>query len=295
MSALGGALEVTCERELVGVSMNVHKNDAAAALNLLLEMVTSTKVNETQLEAEKENVHALAKETARDQNEYCMESLFYTTFIEHQVGQPKNGNRDVVSTLTVKDIESHRDNTFVGKNFAVVVSGDVDHQTVETASNQWLGSLPTSNQADLSQQGEKPYMTPSMMSITDHERDNLNSCASFVVPGLNDTDHMGMHLVQEVLGNYNASENGMAHVNSPHRQYNRLHQILGQRPGLNLFRTQYHGFSDFGVMTTWQHGHEIYSNELMYLGQWYLGYISRHLNQADVFRARARVFNNLLS
>lgn len=46
INSLGAELEVTCERELIGISLNVHKNDANAALNLLLEMVTSTKVNE---------------------------------------------------------------------------------------------------------------------------------------------------------------------------------------------------------------------------------------------------------
>ena len=37
-------------------------------------------------------------------------------------------------------------------------------------------------------------MTSSMMSMRDDERDNLNSAVSFIVPGLNDKEHLGMKL-----------------------------------------------------------------------------------------------------
>lgn len=60
-------------------------------------------------------------------------------------------------------------------------------------------------------------MTPTMMSIRDDERDNLNTAVSFLVPGLNSTEHMSMRIYQEILGDYNANEDGMAHVNSPNR------------------------------------------------------------------------------
>ena len=55
------------------------------------------------------------------------------------------------------------------------------------------------------------------MSIADHERDNLNSSAGFIGPGLNDLDSLGMVLFKEILGDYNANQDGMAHVNSPDR------------------------------------------------------------------------------
>jgi len=57
-------------------------------------MVMETEVSEKALEAEKENMVALAKETSREQNEYCLEALYYTSFRDHMMGQPKNGNRD---------------------------------------------------------------------------------------------------------------------------------------------------------------------------------------------------------
>lgn len=104
-------------------------------------MVTEVQINDAQLEAEKENAQTLAKETSRDQNAFCIESLFYTSFREHQLGQPKNGNRDAIKNITVNDLETHKENTFVGKNFAVVVTGEINHESVVATSDKWLNTL----------------------------------------------------------------------------------------------------------------------------------------------------------
>ena len=77
------------------------------------------------------------------------------------------------------------------------------------------------------------------MAQRDDERDNLNCAVSFLVPGLNDSEHIGMLMYQEIMGNYNANEDGMAHVNGPKKQYNYFHRRLGARPGINIQRTQY--------------------------------------------------------
>jgi predicted Zn-dependent peptidase len=59
-----------------------------------------------------------------------MEGLFYTTFREHMIGQPLNGNRDTVMNLTKEDIQNHKERCFQGSNFSLVVTGDVDAQKV---------------------------------------------------------------------------------------------------------------------------------------------------------------------
>ncbi len=211
------------------------------------------------------------------------------------VGQPKNGNRDTVKNLTVKDVQSHIENTFCGQNFSVVATGNVSHDKIVEAASKWLNKLPETTPGNLEEQSQKPYLTPTMMSQRDDERDNLNCAVSFLVPGVSDSEHLGMLMYQEIMGNYNANEDGMAHVNTPQKQYNYFHRRLGERPGVNLQRTQYYGFSDFGVFTMWMHGHEIYSHDILYHQQWQLGQASRHLNQVEVYRARARWFNNLLN
>jgi len=59
-------MELTCERELIGISLSVFKGDINEALDLLLEMVTEVKIDEKSLEGEKLNTETLSKETSRD-------------------------------------------------------------------------------------------------------------------------------------------------------------------------------------------------------------------------------------
>lgn len=73
-----------------------------------------------------------------------------------------NGNRDTVHKLTVNDVKKHIDRTFSGKNFAIVATGDVDHNQVVDAASPWLNKL-SPNPKEI-QETESAYLTPSLMS-----------------------------------------------------------------------------------------------------------------------------------
>ncbi len=103
-----------------------------------------------------------------------------------------------------------------------------------------------------------------------------------------------MLIFEKLLDNYNANEDGVAHLNTSNRQYNYFHRLLGEKPGINLQRTKYYGFSDVGLFTSWIHGHEIWSMQMVALPQYQLGFLSKNLNQVEAFRARAKLFNKLL-
>lgn len=77
-----------------------------------------------------------------------MEGLFFTTFRDHMMGMPTNGNRDTIKSLTTQHLIDHKERTFCGKNFNVVVSGNVKHDEVMKGC-EWLNKLPveTKNQS----------------------------------------------------------------------------------------------------------------------------------------------------
>jgi processing peptidase subunit beta len=290
---LGGDISVTLEREIIGLTLKVDNKDIKAAVDLLCEMVLDVNLNQEQIDNEKLNVLNLATETTRDQYNYSMEALFYTSFREHMIGQPVNGNRDSITSLVKNDLEEHQKRTFVGKNFNVVVSGNVNHEEVVKVSEKWLTRLPESTSSRVEINEEKPYLTSTMMSQRDDEMANLNLAVGFLAPGMNNPEYVSMLVYQKILDNYNAHENGQ-HLNTPNRQYNTLHKLLAELPGVTLQRTKYFGFSDVGLFTCWTHGHEIFSRQMLFTSQYVLGVLSNHLNQAEIFRARAKLFNELL-
>lgn len=99
---------------------------------------------------------------------------------------------------------------------------------------------------------------------------------------------------REILGDYNIAENGYAHLNTSNRQYNKLHAHVGEKPGVNLIKTKYLGYSDIGLFTTWIHTHELWGKDMLVQIQYMLGNLTTKLNQVEVFRARAKLFNKIL-
>lgn len=60
-------------------------------------------------------------------------------------------------------------------------------------------------------------MTPTMMSQRDDEMSNLSVGVSYIVPGYNHSEFSSMLFYEEILGNYNAHENGISHLNTGDR------------------------------------------------------------------------------
>lgn len=77
--------------------------------------------------------------------------------------------------------------------------------------------MPKNPLKQMSDQLEVPYMTPSMMAQRDDELDNLNVGVSYIAPSLQSPYFIHSLIWREILGDYNASENGYAHLNTPNR------------------------------------------------------------------------------
>lgn len=295
LEEMGAQVQVTFERELIGLTMKVGKEDVARAVDLLTEMIVEVKIDDNQIEAEKEAVINASQDLCRDQWEQSIESVFYTSFRDHMMGQPCRGNRDNIPNLTSDHLKEHIEKTFAGKNFTVVVSGNAQHEEVVKAAEKRLSQIPNASLREIASINiEKPLLTPSLMVTRDDEMANLNVAVSYIAPNYADPAKFFMQFVQHMLGDYNANDNGHAHLNAANRQYNFLHRLLGEAPGVSLQHTEYFGYSDTGLFTTWIHGNDVWSKEMMHVCQYMLGKFSTVLDQVEVFRARASLFNSLL-
>lgn len=295
LESMGAKVEVSFERELIGLTLRVCNEDVRRAVDLLCEMVMEVEVNDTQLEAEKEAVEGSAREISRDQYEQTFESCMYSAFRDHMMGQPSRGNRDNIVNLTSQMVTEHMERTYAGSNVTVVVSGGASHNDVVNSTTK-LNSLPKEPLREMEvTSAEKPLLTPSMMVAQDDEMANLNVCVAYEVPSYGHSEFFLMQFFEKMLGDYNANENGIANLNSAERQYHHLHSLLGERPGITLQHTKYVGFSDVGLFTTWIQGNEVWSKDLMFINQYTLGKYATTLNQVEVFRGRASLFNTLLA
>ena len=295
LEEMGTNVQLTFEREIIGLTVKVDKADAARAVDLLTELVVEVKIDDNQIEAEKEAVIRTSLDLCRDQWKQSIESVFYTSFRDHIMGQPTNGNRDNIPNLKSNHIKEHIEKTYAGKNFTIVVSGNAKHEEILQVASKRLNKLPVNASREIASVNvEKPLLTPSLMVTRDDEMANLNVAVSYYVPSYSNSEKFVIQFIQHMLGDYNANSNGHAHLNAANRQYNYLHRALGEAPGISLQHTEYFGFSDVGLFTTWIHGNDVWSKEMMHICQYMLGKYATALDQVEVYRARANLFNLLL-
>ena len=103
------------------------------------------------------------------------ESVHYTAFRDHALGQPSVGNKDVVYSITPDQVKEFHNNFYVGQNIVVSGAGAVDGQALTNEVSKHFESVPAHRVSEVPN-SEQPYLTPSLMYQRDDE--TLNTCFS---------------------------------------------------------------------------------------------------------------------
>ena len=294
LSEMGCTITSNPGREIISFSLTCLSKDVEKAVSILTEAILNPNFDNNQIEIEKELVYRKNLDVSKDQFEHLNETIFYTAFRDHMLGQSKYGIRDNIQNITSKHLQDFYQKNFVGENMIVVVTGKCNHEEISNSvekNTQQIQPLVTSK----IENEDKPFLTPSVMFQRDDEMANLNVGVGHLVPAYGEPEYIVMNFFEKIVGSYNANNNGFAHLNSPQKQYNYMQRYLGSMPGVTLQTIKYQGFSDFGILTSFVHGNDVWAKQMMYVNQHILSYYAHNLNQVEVFRARAKIFNELLS
>lgn len=294
LQALGGNYTTTLERERVGVSVTVHKDQVGHAVCLFGDMIQNSQYNAQQVEAEREVVLRSQTELARDQLETTLENMYFTSYRDHQMGQPTRGVRENTNNVSQTDINEWVGNFCVGKNLVVVASGDVNHEVVCNSVNETFGEMPQSSGVELANQ-DKPIYTPSLISIRDDEMANVNVAVFFNAPSYTNEDFWAFHMLNNLMGEYNEFKHTGVNLNAADRQYSQMHTLLGNLPDISIQKSFYMPGGDHGLFGSYLHGNEVHAPQMMMVSQAVSTEYAYHIGQAEIFRARAQAFNWLLN
>ena len=88
----------------------------------------------------------------------------YTSFREHMIGQPANGNKDLIPSLTKQNIQDHYNRSFIGQNISVVVSGKSNHEKIVEISSKWFKKFENESSLVVKDSDDVPCLTPTMMT-----------------------------------------------------------------------------------------------------------------------------------
>mmetsp|Transcript_6035 Transcript_6035/g.6622 ORF Transcript_6035/g.6622 Transcript_6035/m.6622 type:complete len:523 (-) Transcript_6035:167-1735(-) len=292
---IGGQLKAETGRETTTYTITVFKNDVPKAVEILGDVILNSLYNKNQVEAEREIIYKECVDLQKDQMESTLEGIHYTSYRDHMMGQPIYGIRENIGLITQDMIKEYHATHYIGPNIAVVGAGNVEHKQLVELSEKIFGGVASQSPTGLEvKNAEKPYFTPSILSMRDDEMVNVNVGVFFEAPSWHDEDHFAMRMFEKVLGEYTQDKYTGAHLNSSDRQYNLLHQYLGELPDLTIHKAFYNPYSDTGLFGSYLHGNEVHAPQMLFMSQVILTEYAQFMNEVEVFRARNKIYNELL-
>jgi processing peptidase subunit beta len=256
-------------------------------------MITTPLLNENAFEAEREVVSQIHENNHKEYQRTTLQACHYNSFREHMLGQPSRGDRDNLPSLTVDQVRQFHADNYYGDNLVIVASGNVNHEDVVDLVESHFSSLPKSSGAQRAN-SEKAVYTPSLLFMRDDEMVNSNVGVFYDAPGVNHPDYYGFQLLKRVFGEYNLQKNG-EHLNDVLKQYNSLHALLGDLPDVTIHNSHYFAYSDSGLFGNYFFGNEIFTRQMTYCGMVMNTIYGHFMNDVEVFRARNKYYNELMS
>ena len=292
----GTNIEVTIDREKIGFTVSVLKDNLDKALNLFSKLFTNPVFSEAQFEVQKENLAREAARVSEDQMEATIDSAHNVCFRDHQMGQPLKGNKDTIRDLQLSDVKEFLSSRLYQSNMVVVATGDLNCEDFEAKALSAFEKVEKYEQPVLEKYTiETPLFTSSLTLMRDDEMPYFNGGVFFKGPGYGHEDMTALNFITSILGEYRADIGINMHLNSSDRQYHSAHKFLADCPDLLIHKCMILPYSDVSMIGGYGYGNEVYASKIMYYTQYILSFYGKYINQADVFRTRAELFNKLLT
>ncbi|MDR6939035.1 pitrilysin family protein [Arcanobacterium hippocoleae] len=124
---LGGAINAATSRQYTCYYGRVFSADIPQLLALLVDMITDSTLEITQMETERSVILEELAAAADDVNESVETALLPLVMGEHQLARPVGGTKETVNALTHDSMLDHYRKNYHGKELIVSAAGDIDH------------------------------------------------------------------------------------------------------------------------------------------------------------------------
>ena len=166
VDSIGGHIGVKVSRELTEYTLSFEPQFLNQAVELLAEVVLNPAYDAVQIEALKPTIVKSA--SSLDPYVVSTESIHYTSYRDHFLGQPSTGLKDVVPSITADQVRQYHRNFYVGKNIVVSAAGNLDAAAFTAEVGTRFGSVPQSQLSEVPN-SDKPLYTPSLLFQRDDE------------------------------------------------------------------------------------------------------------------------------
>jgi processing peptidase subunit beta len=293
---MGATLDAYTSREHTLYHMQCFSSDVPKAVNILGDILQNPLLNKNQINEEKDTIKTELEESNKDVQEIIMEAAHFNSFRDHYIGQPILGDIDNIYNVSQDMVKEYHATHYVGKNLIIVGVGNVNHKEFVDSVSREFGNMNKNSPPGLERKNtDKPIYTPSIMYMRDDEFYNAGVGVFYDAPSWKHEDYYAFLLMERIQGSYSADRNGYARLNDPEKQYSTLEANLGPRPDISKAVSIYTPYSDCGLFGTYLYGNEVWARTMTYQGIVIPANYGKYMNQVEVFRGRARLWQELLN
>jgi processing peptidase subunit beta len=293
---MGATLDAYTSREHTLYHMQCFPKDVSKCVNILGDILQNPLLGKNQINEEKDTIKTELEESNKDVQEIIMEAAHFNSYRDHYMGQPILGDIDNIYNVNQDMVKEYHMTHYVGQNMIVVATGNVNHKEFVEQVSREFGSLNKNPPPGFQKKNtDKPIYTPSMMMMRDDENYNAGIGVFFDAPSWNHEDYYAFLLMERITGNYSADRNGYARLNDPIKQYSTLEANMADRPDISKACAIYTPYRDCGLFGTYFFGNEVWVRYMAYQGLSMPANYGLYMNQVEVFRGRARIWQELLN
>jgi predicted Zn-dependent peptidase len=233
--SVGGSSNAATAKEYTSYYARVQNSAINLATDVLLDMFTSTKIDQTDFETEKTVILEELAMNDDDPEDVAHEAFSDALMPNSDLGRPIGGSKESILAVTRDQVVDHYRQHYAANTLIVAAAGGVEHaHLVELVQNQlelvgWKN--PQDPIARRPQEFRKPTL-PERFRLIEKDTQQSHLILGFQSPHSMDDDRYALAIFNTILGG------GMS---------SRLYQEIREKRGLAYSTYSYqHGYSDSG-------------------------------------------------
>ncbi len=200
---LGGHFDAFTMHEQTGFTMKVVDATLPKAFDLLADMLTQPKFNETDLRREQKVIIEEMK-MVEDSPEELLGELFQANFYPNNpLGKPIEGTAKTVKTFNHEVTKKYHAEVFHPRNLVIAVAGNVEHHQVVDLSESFFSSKIQNPKSKI--QNQTPIPNPNILLTQKRELEQTHLLLATPWMESKSEKRYAAHLLETVLGNGTSS------------------------------------------------------------------------------------------
>jgi predicted Zn-dependent peptidase len=194
----GGIHNAATDRELTIYYAKVPDAAAAETIDIIADMVRDPIMDSGELEKERNVILEELASIEDNPAEIAGILIDETLWPRQPLGRNIGGSAETVKAMPLADVKAYFKAQYVPSNMVLAVAGNVRHQEVVAAAEQWLGTMPA--EAPGAWHPEQARNGHPRLAVHEKATEQSHVCLAYPTVALTHPDRYAVDLLSTVLG-----------------------------------------------------------------------------------------------